>query len=400
MDSTTLPDSYDIIIIGGAVIGSSVAFWLSRDPDFQGKILVIERDPTYAHASTALSAASIRLQFSNPINVEISKFGVEFIRGFGEKFAPLIGPCDLGFRENGYLFLAKSDRQCRILRENHDMQRGQGVKTCLLQPDKLKSLFPFLNVNDIKLASLGQKDEGWFDNMGLLNSFKSLAKLSNVNYLHGDVKAIERTGNSVISVSLANGRRISAGAVVNAAGPRARAVAAMAGIDLPVEPRKRTTFVFQSASGAPPAGTPLIVDHTGLYIRPEGDFWMGATQPRYDPEVDFDDFEPRFQEFDDVIWPQLANRAQIFEAIKLRRMWAGHYAYNTLDQNAIVGRHPDISNLYFANGFSGHGLQQAPAIGRGVAELILHDHFQTLDLTDLGFARILSGQPFRERAIV
>ncbi len=391
---------YDVVIIGGAVIGSSVAFWLSRQHGTGLKILVIERDPTYAAASTALSAASIRLQFSSAINVQISKFGTSFIADFGAEYGPLIGPCDLGFRENGYLFLARSDSQCDGLRRNQAVQRGQGVKTLLLDPDAVKKRFDFLNTDDIRLASFGEKHEGWFDNMGLLNGLKSVAKLNNVKYLAGEVNAITRSRNSLSEVTLADGTRVAAGVIVNAAGARAQSVARMAGLDLPVEPRKRTTFVFQSQYGPPPANAPLIVDYNGVYVRPEGAFWMAATQPPQDPRVDPDDFEPRYQEFEDIIWPNLANRAPLFEAIKLRRMWAGHYAYNTLDQNAIVGRHPDIDNFYFANGFSGHGLQQAPAIGRGLAELILRGRFETLDLAPLGFDRILSGRAHREGVIV
>jgi len=390
---------FDIAIIGGGVIGNSIAYWASREPSLRGRIVVIERDPTYAQASTALSAASIRMQFSNRLNVQMSQFGVAFLRAFETEFRDILGPCDLGFRENGYLFLAGTAAQAAILRENHRCQRAAGAGTVLLSPDEVARRFPFLNVDDIISASFGPEGEGWFDNMGLLNGFRNLAKYNGVKYLHGEVDAMSVTDGHVVSLTLTSGETVSAGQFVNAAGPRAAMIARLAGLDIPVEARKRTTFVFQTPT-PPPDGVPLIVDHSGVYVRPEGDFWMGAIQPDDDPAVDHDDFEPRYQEFEDAIWPRLAARAKIFEAMKMRRMWAGHYAYNTLDQNAILGLHPAISNLYFANGFSGHGLQQAPAVGRAISELILFGQYRSLDLGALGFERILENRPFLERGII
>jgi len=381
------------------VIGSSVAYWLSLDPALRGKILVVERDNSYAKASTALSAASIRLQFSNQLNVAISKFGAEFIRNFRNLIGVRNGNYDLGFKENGYLFLANTIAQSETLRRNQAVQRAGGADTVLLTQEAIKSRFPFLNVNDISLASLGEHSEGWFDNMGLLNGLKLAAKSNGVKYLNAEVTAISSSKSKVISIQLDTGIRISADTFVNAAGPRAAQIAKFAGVDLPVEPRKRTTFVLHSHSPAPPK-TPLIVDYSGVYIKPEGEYWMCACQPEIDPTVDFDDFEPNHQDFENIIWPKIAARSEIFEAVKVMRFWAGHYAYNTLDQNAIVGSHPELTNFYFANGFSGHGLQQAPAVGRGISELILSNNYQTLDLSDLGFERIISNQPFTERNIV
>jgi glycine/D-amino acid oxidase-like deaminating enzyme len=392
-------DIYDIVIIGGGVIGSSIAYWLSINPGFQGKTAVIERDSSYATASTALSAASIRLQFSNAINVAISKFGVDFIRNFAARFPPELPGVDLGFRENGYLFLASAQQRCEILRQNQRVQRAGGADTVLLDRAELKKRYPMLNLSDITLGSLGQKDEGWFDNMGLLNGLRDLAKHNGVRYLNDEVISLQRAGNQITTATLMSGAHLSAGSFVNAAGPHAALIAAMAGINLPVEPRKRTTFVFQ-APKPPPPGMPLIVDSKGVYFKPEGQFWMGAVQPQPDPAVAFDDFEPRHAEFEDRLWPGLAARAPMFEAIKLRRMWAGHYAYNTLDQNALLGLHPEVSNLYFANGFSGHGLQQAPAVGRGIAELLVFGRYETLDMSPLGVARVVDGKVFRETSIV
>ena len=173
----------------------------------------------------------------------------------------------------------------------------------------------------------------------------------------------------------------------------------MAGISLPVEARKRTNFTFDCAE--PPNGTlPLMIDPSGVWVRPEGSHFLCGCCPKDDPVVDFDDFDPRYQEFEDIIWPALAARSPAFEAIKMQRMWAGHYAYNVLDQNAVTGAHPETTNFYFANGFSGHGLQQAPAIGRGVAELIARGDYMSLDLSPLGYERILENRPLMEICVI
>ena len=394
------PTSCDVLVIGGGVMGSAIAYHLALMSGRKTRVIVIERDPTHEYSSTALSAASIRMQFSNRINVEISKFGGDFIRDFPSLFSDARENRDLAFREDGYLFLAGNEAQAETLRANCEIQRAGGADTRLLEPDALRQRFAFLNLTDITLGALGARGEGWFDNMGLLSGFRALARDRGVCFLHDEVVGLQQRRRGAITFAeLASGGRISAGTVVNAAGTRARRVARFVGIDLPVEPRKRTTFAFRTQN-AGPARSPLIVDNRGVYFRPEGNGWIAACQPEVDPAVALDDFEPRYHEFDDVIWPRLAHRSELFEAIRMQNAWAGHYAYNTLDQNAIIGRHRDVENLVFANGFSGHGLQQSPAVGRGVAELVLFGRFKSLDLSDLGPGRIIEAQPFREFNIV
>ncbi|MDQ7081134.1 MAG: FAD-binding oxidoreductase [Paracoccaceae bacterium] len=387
----------DILIIGGAVIGSSVAWWLSREAGL--KITVIERDPTYQQASTALSAASIRLQFSNPLNVAISRFGADFIRDFSSLFPEADSAHDLAFKENGYLFLAGNKEQADILRRNHATQLAQGAETVLLAPDEVKARYPFLNCDDIVLAALGRRHEGWFDNMGLLSGLKKLARRNGVEYLQGEVVDLVMEGRRIRRAVLRDGRVLDAGIFINAAGPRGGQVAAMAGVEIPVAPRKRTTFVFQTPE-RPSPDAPLVSDFQGVYFRPEGEFWMGAVQPEQDQDTAFDDFDPDYAQFEQMLWPRLAQRAQIFEAIRMKRAWAGHYAFNRFDQNAIIGRHPQVDNMILANGFSGHGLQQAPAIGRGIAELVVHGHYTSLDLSPLGTERIIEGQPYLEENVI
>jgi glycine/D-amino acid oxidase-like deaminating enzyme len=401
-----MTEGYDVVIVGGAVIGSAVAYFLTANPDFDGSVLVVERDPTYHRAATSLSSSSIRTQFSNPVNVRISQFGSEFIRNFPEIMQVGDDRPDLNFHPGGYLFLANTEEQERTLLENHEVQRACGADVVLWDREELARAFPHLRVADIRLASYGRSGEGWFDNTGLMYGFRNKARAAGAEYVTDEVVGIRRVGNRVTSVVLKSGREVPAGTIVNASGPRASLTARMAGLDVPVEPRKRTLFVFDCA--ATPEGTaavnggrlPLMIDPSGVFCRPEGRFFLSGCPPVEDPAVDFDDFDPRYPEFEEIIWPALAERSPAFEAIKVVNQWAGHYDFNTLDHNLIVGRHPEVRNFVFANGFSGHGLQQGPAAGRGVSELIVYDGFRTLDLTEVGYERVLENRPFLEKAVI
>lgn len=401
-----MKDNYDVVIVGGAVIGSAVAYFLTANADFTGSVLIVERDPSFAKAATSLSSSSIRNQFSNPINVRIGQFGTQFIRDFGETMQVDGDKPDLGFHEGGYLFLANTDEQAATLKENHETQIACGADVVLWNRDELKDAFPHLVTDDILLASYGRSGEGWFNNTGLMNGFRAKARSLGADYLVDEVVGIERAGDKVTGVTLKSGRRIGAGTIVNASGPHAALTARMAGLDIPVEPRKRTLFVFDCARS--PEGSarvnrghlPLMIDPTGVFCRPEGRFFLSGAAPVEDPAVDWDDFEPRYEEFEEIIWPALAERSPAFEAIRVVNQWAGHYDFNALDHNLVVGRHPQVTNFIFANGFSGHGLQQGPAAGRGVSELIIYGAYRTLDLSEVGYERIVEGRPFLEKAVI
>ena len=397
---------YDVVIIGGAVIGSSVAYFLAQNPDFNGSILVVERDPTYVRAATSLSSSSIRNQFSNPINVEISRFGTEFIRNFAKVMQVAGDKPDLQFHEGGYLFLANTPDQVQTLRENHEVQIACGADVVLWDREELSRAFPHLNTDDILLASYGRSGEGWFNNTGLMYGFKNKARELGADYITDEVMAIQRDGNRVTGVELKSGQTISAGTIVNASGVSAALTARMAGLDVPIEPRKRTLFVYDCAQTPEGSATvnggrlPLMIDPSGVFCRPEGRFFLTGCPPVEDPAVDWDDFTPRYEEFEDIIWPALAERSPAFEAIKVVNQWAGHYDFNVLDHNLIVGRHPEVENFIYANGFSGHGLQQGPATGRAVSELITYNAFRTLDLSEVGYARVIANKPFLEKAVI
>ncbi|MGB8624331.1 MAG: FAD-binding oxidoreductase [Paracoccaceae bacterium] len=389
---------FDVVIAGGAVMGSAAAFWLSRMAPALS-ILVVEPDPSYARASTALSVASIRQQFSNPINVKISRFGIDFIRNIQTSTGPSSEIADLGFRENGYLFLAGDPAAAQTMLELQQMQRGLGAATEILEPADLAARFPHLALEGVLRGSFGPRDEGWFDNMGLLNALRGAARRAGVAYAADRVAGLSADKGRITGVRLASGGDVGAGAVINAAGTRAAELMKSAGQDIPVEARKRTVFLIDAPNARHP-DAPLMVDHTGFYLRPEHQHWICATVPEEDPAVDPDDFEPDLHQFEDVIWEKLYARAPGFDAVKVLRAWAGHYAFNRFDQNAIVGRWPGLEGLFVMNGFSGHGLQQAPAVGRAIAELVIHGGFRSLDLSDLGPQRLFENRPFLEKAIV
>lgn len=395
---TELRPSYDVVCIGGALMGSASAYFLSESPDFDGKILVVEPDPTYERASSSLSGNSIREQFSNPVNIRASQFGMDFVADFHDLVQVDGESPVLGFRGTGYLFLATEDGM-PILRSNHEIQRDEGAEVRLLDPVELAAEFPYMSTEGLAGASHGGLREGSLDGWALLQGFRQRALHNDVTYVRDRVVGLTTSGGRVESVELESGRSVGCGHVVNSAGPRASLIAAMAGVDLPVEPRKRMTFVFDCRSPIE-HNMPLTITPQGVHFRREYEHYVTGCTPVADAPVEPDDFERRDDEFDDIIWPVLAQRVPQFDRISVIASWPGHYAYNTLDHNMVIGPPPGIDNFIFANGFSGHGLQQSPAVGRGVSELIIHGGYRTLDLSELSYDRIVRGEPFLESAII
>lgn len=389
--------NHDVIIVGGGVIGSAVACFLSADPGFSGSILVVERDPTYEYCSTTRSWGGVRQQFSTAGNIAMARFNVDFVRRARELLAVDGEGPELGFRENGYLFLSDEATlpHFQALRE---LQAAQGAAISILSPAELASRFPWLNLEGVAGGSFGERDEGWIDPYALLMGFRRKARAQGVHYEKDTVERLLRDGSRVTGVELAGGGSLSAGTVVLSAGWHCGRLAATAGIDLPVGPRKRMTYVFDSRTTIP--DMPLTIDITGLACRPEGSQYLSILSPPEDQDPERDDFELEYDGFEETHWPILAGRIPAFEAIKLNRTWAGHYDYNHFDHNAILGRHPDIAGILFCTGFSGHGIQQSPAVGRATAELIVHGRYLSLDLSEFDYARIPEGRPIKEAAVV
>ncbi len=393
-----MSQSYDVVIIGGAMMGSSVAWWLLRHPGFDGSILIVERDPTFEFASTTHTNSCIRQQFGTPINVQVSQFGVEFVRN-ARDYLGADAP-EIAFREFGYLYLAADEAFAAQLTRNHAVQTALGADTVLLEPDEIKDRFPFMSTDGLVLGSLGASGEGYFDGHGILAVWREQAKAAGVERRTGEVAGISRTGGRASGVTLADGTRIEAGAIVNCAGPRAAQVARMAGLEIPVAPRRAYSFVFDTAEPLP-VDLPLTITPSGVHVRPDSRTrYLAGCMDEAGPGAAYDDFAMDPDIWMDHVWPTLAERIPPFERIKISSEWVGHYAINTLDHNAIVGPVPELAGFYLCNGFSGHGLQQSPAMGRGLAELIATGAYQTLDLSPLGYDRIAARAPLLEPAVI
>jgi sarcosine oxidase len=390
---------FDVLIVGGGVVGSSAAFFLSAPAEARAlRIGVVEPDPTYARSSTALSVGGVRQQFSTPENILLSRFTAEFLSSAPLALAVEDEVPELGFVEAGYLFLA-TPAGAGILDQNHARQTALGAEVALLGPGELKFRFPWLEVSDLAGGSLGIRGEGWLDPYSLLQAFRRKAISQGVEYIRDRVVSMEVGPSRVQGIRLSSGERLGVGAVVNAAGPRAREVALMAGIgDLPVRPRKRIVYRVHCREAV--EGAPLTIDPSGVYFRPEGPDFLCGVSPPADRDPDTLDLEVEHDLFEEVVWPTLARRVPVFETLKLGSSWAGHYAVNTVDQNAILGPHPLLKNFLFANGFSGHGLQHAPGIGRALSELLLLGEYRSLDLHRFGFERFASGKLIREESVV
>lgn len=393
--------SYDVVIVGGAMFGSSVAWFLASNPDFDGSILVVEKDPSYEFTSTAHTNSCMRQQFSREINVRVSQFAAEFVKNFRDFMGDDERVPDLPFQCFGYMYLADNEAFADALRESQTVQAACGAGTRIMSAEEIKHEYPFYYVDDTIAGSHNLVDEGYFDGNTLFDWWKRSARERGAEYIANEVVSMARTGDGtrIESVTLKSGEVIACGTVVNASGPRAVRTSRMAGIEIPVEPRKRYTFIF-AAENPLDRDLPLTIDPSGIHMRTDGTYYMAGCPPDDDPAVDYDDFVQDHSIWENKVWPVLANRIPQFEAIKLMNSWAGHYAFNTFDQNAILGPHTEVSNFIFVNGFSGHGFQQSPAMGRGTAEWITYGEYRSLDLTPFNYARIAENRPFTEKAVI
>ncbi len=388
----------NVVIIGGGAVGSSTAYHLASDPAFRGTITVIERDPTYRIASSSLSCASIRQQFSTPVNVAMSQYGFAFLEDAATKLAVGGEAAEVGLKRQGYLFLATA-AQVETLRTTHAVQRAAGADVALLGADEIAARFPWMNVADVAGGTLGMSGEGWFDGPGLLAAYRRKARSLGVTYIAQDATGFVRSGERVTGVILGDGSTIPCDIAVNSAGPWSARVASWLGIDLPVRARKRMVYVFKAAE--PLAGCPMLIDSSGNFLRPEGPGYICGRSPDGDePDPDEPPLELQDDMFHDYVWPALAHRIPQLETLKLTGGWAGYYELNLFDFNGFIGPHPGCPNLIFATGFSGHGMQHSPASGRGVAELIAHGGYVNLDLSPLATTRLAEGRKVIELGIV
>lgn len=385
----------DILIIGGGIIGSSIAYHLAADGR-AGQITVIERDDTYAEAATPHSLGGLRQQFSLAENVLMSQYGLKMYGAFAEDMAVDGAPAPVDFRQQGYLFLAGDGDGMAVFEANHRLQSNLGATVELLDLDALAERFPWLSLDGLAGAAFGPRD-GWLDPHGALQGYLRKARALGVAYVEDEVVAIDREAGRITAVRLKSGDRRTVGHVVNAAGAWSGQVAAMVGMDLPIVPSRRQVFFIETRE--PLGATPLVIDASGVYFRPEGKGYLTGLSDPDEPEGF--NFVIDHEYFNDAIWPLLAARVPAFEALKVSRSWACHYDLNSLDENLIIG--PWIGgceNFHLACGFSGHGLQQAPAVGRAMAELLLDGGFVTIDLTRMTYQRVIDDAPLHETGIV
>jgi len=419
------PIHCEYLIIGGGIMGAACAYWLGRF-NTGAPIVVVERDPSFTQASTVLSVGGIRQQFSIEENVLMSMYGASFLRDAHRNLS-VIGkdPPEINFNPQGYLFLA-TEEGAALMEESHRIQRMQGAKVVLYSPSRLKDQFPWLNTKGLVLGSYGLENEGWFDPWGLLNGMKNKAASSKAQFIQGDVVGftfdyqygtwgydlfrdalIRKKNGKIQPVRFAN--------IINCAGPWAADLARKMkiGVDdidnpddvrclrLPVEPRKRYVFVVHCPDG-PGINCPMVIDPSGLYFRREGlaGLYLVGMSPPPEDEPSNDNLDVDYDYFYEKLWPILAARVPAFENCKVKNAWAGYYDYNYYDENCIIGGHPYYKNAYFCNGFSGHGIQQAPAAGLALAELITYNQYENIDLSRFDFRRFVVGAPMLEANIV
>jgi FAD-dependent oxidoreductase domain-containing protein 1 len=390
MDNST----YDVVIVGGGIMGSSTAYSL-MSADNKLKVAVVEMDPVYTRASTTLSMANVRIQFSLKQNIQISQYAFEVLERFEDTMAVGEDKLNISYRREGNLFLI-DENGCSVSKETLALQKSLGCRVEWWSPEKIKQHYPLYDMSGLVGGTFGPQD-GHFDAYAVLMGYKAKARSLGAQYIEGEVVELVSAGGRISGVKLTSGGSLTAKFVINCAGAWAARVAQMAGVKLPVEPVKRQVFALDPAV-KPEGPLPLTILPSGLYFRTEtGDqILLGKSMDEDPVGFDFNWDDKRFME---ILWPELAEFVPSFDTLKLVRGWAGLYAVNTLDGNAILGEWPDLKGFFLANGFSGHGLQQGPAVGRYLAELII-GLTPTLDLSIFRPERILENKPLSEGGLV
>jgi glycine/D-amino acid oxidase-like deaminating enzyme len=387
--------TFDILIIGGGIMGSSIAYHLKKD-GFEGTVAVFEKDSTYEFSSTTLSAGGVREQFSTEVNIRISQYSIDFYEKFDEAMAVNGEKAHAEFRQRGYLFLA-SETNWPLIEKNYHFQKRLGANVNLLSVEEALKIIPHLNPKGLVGASFGRKD-GYLDPYGTLQGFIKKARNLGVRYVNDEITGILKDRSQVNGVTTRKGDKYTGAVIVNAAGPWAAEVGKMAGVDLPVDPVRRMVFVFQP-SEIFNYDLPLVIDVTGLYFRHETGKVIMAGKSILDEPPGFN-FKVDNAFFNQTMWPILADRIPVFDRLKLIKGWSGLYEINRLDSNALLGEYPGLKGFYMAIGFSGHGFQQAPAVGKAMSELIRLGRYETIDVSPLNYERVISGKLVIEEEVV
>lgn len=381
-----------VVVVGGASMGWATAHHLlAMDPELE--VTVLERDSTLTHSSTMLSDGNVRIQFNLEENIAISLHAMECLETFSETMAVGDYRPDPNMRKQGNLFLVDSSGKNAALAGLATQER-LGCDSRWIDIDQIVDRFPALSSDQLVGGTLGPSD-GSVDPNAVVEGYRRKALASGARTFEGNADSLIVSDGSVVGVELGDGSRLDADSIVVCAGAWSTQLLATAGVEIPVDPVMRTVYVV---SGEVPGGDelPSVFLPSGVYVIPEHGAFLIAWSTDEDP-VGFDFTPAPRSKFYDVIWPELASVLPSFDRLEVVRSWAGLYAQNRLDANAILGEWPDISGLYQATGFSGHGFQQCHAVGRYLAELIC-EQTPTLDLSRLGPERVIAGEPLEEHA--
>lgn len=387
--------NYDVLIMGGGIMGSSIAYHLAKE-GFGGKIAVLEKDPSYEFSSTCLSLAGFREQFTLEVSIKMAMYGIDKAESFDEEMAVGGEPANISFEQTGYLILANSDDELTKLKSINQLQRKLGARTEILTPEEIQRLIPEINLESITGGSFGHRD-GVVDPYGFMQGYIKSAKSLGVEYVYEQVTEIERKENTLRAVKTSNGNTYEAAIIVNTAGVWGAELGKMVGIDIPIKPLRRMCYFFVTPHRFS-STFPRTINGVGASVMNEKSGGMITSRRKDDDEFGFN-FKVDDNFFYDTIWPEIAERFPQLETLKLKRGWSGLYSMCIHDSNDIIGGHPELDNLFMALGFSGHGLQQSPAVGRGLAELIRLGRYETLDLTPFRIERFAENDLIPEGGI-
>ncbi len=388
---TSHSHSYDFIMVGGGIMGCATAYYLLKhDPRL--RVAVVEMDPTYARASTPLSDGNTRIQFNIKENIRMSQYGLEVLARFGEEMAVGDDKPDPAFRQQGNLFIVDEASHAESL-AGLALQQSLGCQVDWLTPPQVQALFPLYNLAGCVGATFGQQD-GTMSPLAVLLGYKNKIVSLGAHFIHAEVAELIKTDARLSGVRLTTGETLTARAVLNASGAWAAALARRVGADLPVVPTKREVSIIET-SARPEHILPAIFFPGGLYCIHEGDGRFMTGKSLADDPVTTTDFNWHKTRFEEVVWPAIVDVMPSFDRLRVTGGWAGLYEVNALDGNAILGEWPTLPGLYCANGFSGHGFQQAHAVGRYIAELML-GLAPTIDLAIFSPQRILDNAPVFE----
>jgi sarcosine oxidase subunit beta len=384
-------ETADVVIVGGGIVGSSIAYHLTEAGCTN--LLVVERETHQGKGSTGKSMGGVRAQFATPVNIQMSLYSIPFYASFDERLGH-----PAGYKPQGYLFVATSKRHLEYLRTNQEKQRALGLKTAhMVSPDEIRNMFPQLRSDDVVGGSFCSTD-GFVDPYSAMVGFMTRAAEAGARlWRNAEVTAIHADGHGVTGVETTRGP-VATRTVVNAAGAWAAQVAKLAGVELPVEPLRRMLVPTEPFDRFPHTA-PMIIDMSnGFHFRPESlGFLLAWNDPGETPGFKTD-FEPGFIE---KVLTRAADRVPCFEdlAVNPKRAWAGLYEM-TPDHHPILGPAADVPGFFLANGFSGHGVMHAPATGKILSDLILHQKSDLVETRLLSLDRYREGRLIEETAVL